>query len=312
MKSFITRFLIFILPILLLATGAELLLRGIPNVYKSKRAAIEKNGDEFEVLVLGSSHALFGVDPQYFSRPGFNAAQISQTVDYDLAILQQYFDQTKELKMVVLPVSLFTFHSLLEMGAEDWRKRQYELYYDIYEKGTFFRSPLEVMIDAPMKTVKRIKRYYIKHEINGRCSASGFGLDYKSGINPDPAAGGAEAAERHRDMVDAGDYERVMGIMNELLECTKERNISVLLFTPPGYISYTSALNPNLTQTMVDTAETLAAQYEHVSYINLLENKMFELEDFYDPDHLNEIGAKKFSQYLGRKIERILIAGEQP
>jgi hypothetical protein len=32
-----------------------------------------------------------------------------------------------------------------------------------------------------------------------------------------------------------------------------------------------------------------------VKYLNLLTDKAFDEKDFYDADHLNEIGAKKFT-----------------
>ena len=53
---------------------------------------------------------------------------------------------------------------------------------------------------------------------------------------------------------------------------------------------------------MVKTAESIASEYDNCVYVNLISDNRFNDKDFFDADHLTEIGAKKFS----KKVNTIL------
>jgi len=46
----------------------------------------------------------------------------------------------------------------------------------------------------------------------------------------------------------------------------------------------------------------LSRKYNNCSYINLFESEKFKVDDFYDSDHLSEIGAEKLSKFLNEQI----------
>jgi hypothetical protein len=48
---------------------------------------------------------------------------------------------------------------------------------------------------------------------------------------------------------------------------------------------------------MIDT-------HDNCYYVNLFEDTTFLASDFYDADHLNELGAKKLSLLLNKKIKQ--------
>ncbi|HRB69044.1 MAG TPA: hypothetical protein PLC92_02955, partial [Chitinophagales bacterium] len=76
----------------------ELLLRDIPNDYSFKKNYLNTNSNNIEVLFLGSSHIYYGINPEYISQKSFNAAHISQSLNFDLAILEKYKDRWTNLK----------------------------------------------------------------------------------------------------------------------------------------------------------------------------------------------------------------------
>ena len=67
MKTFIYKLMIFIIPVFFLALTIEVLIRLIPNDYLLKKDYLDKNSDKIEVLILGSSHSFFDLNPVYFS-----------------------------------------------------------------------------------------------------------------------------------------------------------------------------------------------------------------------------------------------------
>ena len=131
MKKFILKTIFFLLPILVLAVIMEVALRAIPNDYKQKRSYMDSHLDEIEVLVLGSSHSLYGINPKYFSQKTYNMAYVSQSLDLDYKILEKYGNEFKNLNVIIVDISYFSLYSTLETGPEPWRAKNYNIYYDI-------------------------------------------------------------------------------------------------------------------------------------------------------------------------------------
>ena len=112
MKKFLKFILLFTLPIFILGLSSEYILRKIPNDYLLKKEFLDNNSDSIEVLFLGSSHAFYGVNPAYLSLNSFNAAIVSQTLDYDFEILKKYRNNWSNLECIVIPISYFSLYSI--------------------------------------------------------------------------------------------------------------------------------------------------------------------------------------------------------
>ena len=69
---------ILLAPFLIFFTWAEFRLSSMPNSYSQKLSLLEKTATNIEVLVLGSSHALYGINPSLFRYAGINMAQHAQ------------------------------------------------------------------------------------------------------------------------------------------------------------------------------------------------------------------------------------------
>ena len=98
MKKFIKRAVIFSIPVVITIICIELLLRKIPNDYRYKNEYLENHSNEIEILFLGSSHVYYGVNPKYITYNSFNAANKSQSLDYDVKILQKFEKKLKNIK----------------------------------------------------------------------------------------------------------------------------------------------------------------------------------------------------------------------
>ncbi|MDC0007107.1 hypothetical protein OAE07_03965, partial [Winogradskyella sp.] len=61
--------------------------------------------------------------------------------------------------------------------------------------------------------------------------------------------------------------------------------------------------NTNQVDKMVETGIYLGEKYENCSYHNFMTRLNLIHSDFYDADHLNSTGAKKFSLILNSLIE---------
>jgi hypothetical protein len=308
MKRFTLQLLWFLLPILALAVLLEGLLRTVPNDYRFKKEFLDRNAPNLEVLILGSSHSLYGLDPAYFTGKAFNASHVSQSLDYDFEIFKKYRDRFARLRTVVLPISYFSLWETLEEGPESWRVRSYARYYGLNRSGSL-RDQSEVLGNRVSVSVRRV----VQHHLLGRsmlsCSPLGWGTDYHAAEARDLGESGKAAAKRHtRKEQDSAKYldihRKSVAILDSILLWCKSRDIEVVLFTPPAYATYRENLDDAQLRETVATAKDLCSRHGNCAYVNHLEDTAFVAGDFYDADHLSELGARKLSNAMDERIRR--------
>lgn len=302
MKKFIKYCLLFNLPIIVLGVSAELLLRKIPNDYHYKKEFLDRHSDSIKVLFLGSSHAYYGINPQYFNATSFNASHVSQTLGYDYKILMKYKDHWNNLQCIALPISYFSLFERLMSGIEYWRIKNYIIYYEISAPAKFTYHS-EVLSNKFMHNIRRLHSYYYDGKSEITCSSLGWGQTYNSKHKLNLTTSGLRAAQLH-SMHGNQNFIYNYKMLKSIIEFAKARNIRVFLYTPPAYYTYRCNLDSlQLAQTVL-TVNNIVAQYPNVTYRNFLSDSTFSARDFYDADHLDEIGARK----LTRKIEVALRA----
>ena len=93
MKKFLIILLAFFIPVLCVLAGLEYMVRKAPNEYQYKAQWMEKNADRVETLILGTSHAFYGINPSYLGPNAFSLAASAQSLQYDefLFINSLYF-----------------------------------------------------------------------------------------------------------------------------------------------------------------------------------------------------------------------------
>jgi hypothetical protein len=282
---------------------AELLLRNIPNNYRLKNDYLQKRSDSLSVLILGSSHTLYGINPIYMREKSFNAAYITQTLDLDWEILKKYKDHWKDLKVIVLPISYFSLTYQLNRGIEDWRVKSYILYWGI-GSSTRLENHFELLNNTVRVNCDRIIAYYLKGKDEVSCNSLGWGTDYNSLKKEDLTATGIATAKRHTRQ-DSAAVSANLDVLKKIVDFSSQRNIHVLFFTPPAYKTYVENLEKKQLDQIIQTATKLAGENRNVTYVNLMNNPDFVAQDYFDADHMNEIGAKKLTLKIDSLINRI-------
>lgn len=301
MKKFLIRLFLFSLPVIVVIVAMEIMLRNIPNDYSLKKSYLGANAAKVEVLCLGSSHGYYNINPEYFNRPGFNAAHIAQSLNYDLAILKDYESRLVHLKYIVLPVSYFSLYGKLNESPESWRVKNYSLYYGInttYNIKNYF----EVLSNGFGVNFKRCVSYYINHKPEITSSSLGFGSNYLSTHQQNLNLTGQEASLRHTK--EDGEFlEENIANLREIIEIAARKNAKVIFFTPPAYHTYREKLDQKQLSETLNAVRALSSKYSHVVYRNFLSDTSFVKSDYYDADHLNEIGAEKLTKRINSLIQ---------
>ncbi|MDR0603732.1 MAG: hypothetical protein LBG80_05435 [Bacteroidales bacterium] len=307
MKKFILHTFLYLLPVLVFFILFEILLRHIPNDYSYKKNYLDANADKIETLILGNSHTYYGIDPVYFSTNDvFNASHVSQSLDYDCEILKRYEAKLNNLKTVVIPVSYFTLWGRLSAGKESWRVKNYVIYYKISTNNDKLKYHLEVLSNKFTTNIRSLKSWLQGNNIT--CSKQGWGISYNSKNAHDLEETGKTAATRHtRNNIHSLQTTRIfndnISILDSIINLCIVHNANVLLVTPPAYKTYCQHLNSEQLTVTIETANKIADKYQNCTYLNLMTDSSFVSTDYYDADHLSEIGAKKLSVLIDTYIK---------
>lgn len=299
MKSIAAKFLVFMVPILLAWGFVEYFYRSVPNNYALKRDCIHKKADEIEVLLLGSSHCLYGLNPQYFSKKAFNLSGISQTIYFDRLLLEKYIDQLPKLRQVVLCIEYTNLSQKDDTQDDVFRKYYYEAFMDLNVPTVSDYDPKKYSL-ALSRSLGASLDLMLKYHKKGtilNCDENGWGNDYKKADRILPETIGKERARAHEDgSVDFSVNRR--RIEHMIQEC-KKRNIDVLIVSMPQTKAYSENLDQEKLKLIFKTCQQFeTSNKENVRYLNLFNSGDFVNEDFYDADHLNEVGAEKCSKLV--------------
>jgi hypothetical protein len=301
MKRFIKGIALFLFPVLLGLCFIESLLRFIPNDYNYKKKNLLLEANNIQILVLGSSHGVYGIDPEYFSLNGFNFSNISQTLDLDYKLLKKYGNKLNRLEMIIIPISYPSMTSKLLNGVEKWRIKNYNIYYNINTGSYLLKNQFEILNGTMFSNVKRIYNYLKNKESSITVSNKGFGLNFSSDIKNDLEETGKVAALRHthnnKDMF-LYNTKNIEGI----IEWCKNHNTKLMFLTFPAYYTYRNKLDKEQLNETINYMKYIDDKYNFVYYYNLLEDENFTEEYYFDADHLNELGAIKLTKYIDELI----------
>ena len=98
--------------------------------YDLKIAAFERLAPELEIVVLGTSQMIEGVDPRELGASAFNMASGSQDVHYDAQVLATFAPRLPRLRVVVWGLSLFSFG--YDIAKTPGEERLMAYHYDRY------------------------------------------------------------------------------------------------------------------------------------------------------------------------------------
>lgn len=306
-RRLVTRASLLILPLLAFLLFFEIeFVRQNPSHFAAKKTLLEGQAESIETLILGSSHALTGIDPKTLQGSAFNLASQSQSLHYDAALIRKYRPLLPALKRVVLPVSYFSLEYQLEDAPERWRAFHYRYFYDLPHRdwhavvsarnfSAYFLSGettrARVLLGA---STNALIEYDNRGGWTNRPSAS------DPAISPDTNALriAAEGTLRlHHAMMRAKHFPENVGLLDELIGELLRAGIDVVLVTLPVTRYYSAGVHRDNYQRMQAALQDLSARH-HVRYLNWMNDPRFNMTDFADGDHLNWRGAVKYSTLL--------------
>lgn len=303
MKKYLKYCLLFILPLIIVAIPLEYMIRLVPNPYKYKYDWMQKNAENVEIIILGSSYTFYGIRPEFFEGNAFNLANVSQGLRHDLYLLNYWSDKYKNLKTVIFPISYLSWfgQGRLEDSSESYRCRYYKIYMDcnLYPDISLYNLELSDFRTARGKIAKLL---FSPNDLG--YDKFGWGSTFKlSDKKMTKWIDGTEAeAAVKRHTVKSLDYDFKYSQMKELAEFCNRHNIQLVLITTPCWHSYYDSLDRNQLNKMYELTYKFQKEY-HLPYFDYLKDNRFKADDFYDSNHLSDSGAIKFTKILDQDIK---------
>lgn len=302
MKFFFYKLFLLSSPFLFLLVYIEYRLQKMPTSYEWQRTHFERDLATHELIILGSSQAYYGINPAILGK-GFNLANVSQSLFYDKKLAEKYIEKMPNLKKIILSFSYFSLNYDLIM-AENWRIYAYWQYYKIAH-----RSLKKYHLSAWTKTFLYSPRlavhFWVKQnfkavdlpQTNGWLKMDTSANEY---INTDIAK--MRLALHHRYGWDENIVQENISNLATIMDLATKKNIELIVVTPPVVNDYSQYTNPAQEAKNKHILDSLQKIY-HFRYLDFFRDTHFTNSDFNNPDHLNELGAIKFSTLLKSKIQ---------
>lgn len=321
MGLFIKRFFVFMVVPFLLIIMTDVFLRNKNSLYKEKIQGVIQDKEKVEIIILGNSHANYGVDPKAFDKYAYNLANVNQSIYFDKRILLSHLHEFKNLKYVLISAD---FHSLYfsSQGIRD--------VWSYYDTGVRYKNKNYLLEDispsqfgyTPKTIISLFKRDVINHLIE---RADNIVVDFpvQKGVNLNDTIKKGFIGFEGKDLVAfkennlqkrADAFNQKVENSNEKVEIEKDLNglieiliktgVTPILFTTPTFENYNKYLNFNFLDSNQSDFDRISEKHK-IPYWNFMNSYLFKAEDFYNGDHLNKKGAFKFAEILNDSIKHM-------
>ncbi|MBN2663205.1 MAG: hypothetical protein JXR68_06110, partial [Bacteroidales bacterium] len=293
MKKFVYKTVLFFSPFLLFFGILELYLSLYPSVFKQKSMQIEHYKDSVTVLVLGSSHnqdAIIG--DNVLTEKVLNLAISGQDLKLDYLLLKKYISTLNKLKYVIIELS---YHTLEYYNNSDYFKNTlYLRYFGINNFNRCIRlKDLSIFLSSPNFYLK-----FIKNKFESNNSSTEDIEDKFFEINYDTIF---IQNDTNNIFINRHKYENIENfsknclILYDIVEICTKNNIQVYFVSTPTYKTYFDAMLPTKFKRRNDVIKKIEKKFDGIVFLNYENSMKFNIYDFKNEDHLNNLGAKKFT-----------------
>lgn len=306
MKKFIIKIILFSLPFLL-AIPVELSVRN--NTYKIKADLVKNKRDSIELLILGSSQTNKDLNPKNIDFITAPMANDGSTLNIDYLLFEKYFDQFPNLKYVIFEIS---YHSLEDIKDESWNKNH--LFYNYYGVNNYGKEPLlseHFLVSSNPKLY--LMRYFTPKSKLEDTKFNEFGFVLNSTSRFEKYNFDAEKIRntsmneylkgRHQ-RENVGYYNRITALIDDAINQCLERNVKVILLSPPKYHLYNEYMNKN----KLERRNKFFEKYKNNENVLIWNyEREYEHQTYYflNEDHLNLKGSKIFTNEINSRLHKI-------
>lgn len=250
-----------------------------------KRALLQEQKEEIEVLAVGSSHCALGFNPHVIPH-SFNLGNSNQDLFTAYHLVKKYISFLPNLKNLIVFYSLFSPGHQLEKTSDI--KQAAVNYY-------LFDIPYSLNFDAYRHSAKRRFKQMLL-QTNSNCY---YGYIPKGG---EPVWSDEITEYRYtRHMRENHRKTNQTQWLEKIISLCKERDVNVIVVIPP----LRSDFNKKITELDSELFSEVIkiSQKENISIFNYRTSPLFNDTDFIDSDHLAINGAIKLTNLISVSLK---------
>lgn len=302
MVTLFRRLCYFFLPLLGLLAYLEYYSRANNSlVYKIKY--LNENHDSIECLIMGASHNWRSINPELLSVNTATIANAGSAINIDFLLFDRYINELPNLKAIVFPASLYSFEDVRD---ENWEKNHLmHFYYGINNYKGRISFNQKFLIAANFKI-------YVQKYLASTHKFNKYGYMYRERtilkVNEQGSLIQDEKVklrlENHQKKGNRENYLKNTARLNEIIQQCLERNIKVVLLSPPKLAPYNNQKTISRSR-----REQFFEQYQNNPNVFIWnEERTFENrpELFFDLNHMNNAGANEFSPRFDSLLNTII------
>ncbi|MDC0204631.1 hypothetical protein OAJ65_02425 [Flavobacteriales bacterium] len=320
MKLFFKKILLFIFPLVIIVIMMDLYLSNMNSLYQEKINGLLTHANKIEILILGNSHATYGVDPSSFSLFAYNLANVGQSIYFDKELTLQNLKKLKNLKYVLISLDYHSLYFSRQRGERNiWSYYGNGIKYasDNYTKADI--SPFLFGYD-PRVSFSLIKKnmlnkwefrdedYSIDYDVElgvsrtdtivkGYISFSGtenvfFNTNYYA----------TKINGYNRLIKTSSEKKLVLNELDQLISTLQNNGIKPIFFATPTFKEYNAFLDSSIINNNLINSKSLCEKYNMV-FFDYSTKHDFIKDEFFNPDHLNKKGAVRFSEILNSRLK---------
>lgn len=312
MKKFFKNLLIFSFILIVPIGTIDIWLRNMNTLHKEKLNGLHKNSINIEVLILGNSHANYGVNPKMFSLEAYNLANVGQSIYFDRRLTVSNIKSLSKLKYVFISVDYHTLYFSSQGEVLDlWS------YYASgirYKKNNYLKEDIspflfgytpKVSFSLFKKAIDRKKKKVIDFDVENGVKITdsivkGF-IPFTGNSTSFNEKHYESRAESFYNSYRTSDKKEVLIDLEHFIQELKKKGVTPILFATPTFGDYNVFLNKHVILQNTKYINYLTAKY-NLEYWDYSNSERFKKEDFYNCDHLNIKGANVFSKILNDRL----------
>lgn len=250
-----------------------------------KKIGIDKQSNNIDTLILGSSHGEYGINPKYMKNT-YNLCLPSQDLYYSYNLYKNH--QYKNLKNILLFFSVFSpGFDLIKTNEYKW-SLLYKKIFKIPYKNKYNKIFSEEEKYAKNQ-IDNIKKTVLVEEKYSGYNYNQFFLDVHNSIKNRTKTHLRENIRKKNQLT----------YLYKMQKLAKKNNHNLIIIIPPAKKIYKTNLpNSNiLFKNIIDITNKLKIKlYDFYNSEDFLE------KDFWDFDHLNSNGSKKLTKMISKNI----------
>jgi len=290
------------------------------SLHKEKLKGLLTYKDSIQILILGNSHANYGVDPTQFDNYAYNLANLNQSIYFDKRLTMRYLDSLSNLRYVFINVD---HHSLYTSSQGLWDIWSY------YGNGIIYKDRMYLLEDVspflfgfkPKVSISLLKtsicnylqyknykilNFKVEKGINVRDSLiKGFVTFEGTNDQLFSESHYINRANYFSELISLSDeYQEVKNDLEDFIKILLSRGIKPILFSVPQYYEYRKFIDRDNLYKYNSDISVISKKY-NIEFWDYSGDSSFIKSDFYDCDHLNKTGAVKFSRILNLRLVKI-------